>query len=96
MAKISMFLSFILFVLIAIATSSSSLTEVILKGDYRKVNVCPDMQDLACFQFQECTEQQVVLECPSGSYQLFHPSCGGFPRCYFSCKKSYNISLMIS
>ncbi|KAI3925071.1 hypothetical protein MKW98_009721 [Papaver atlanticum] len=80
MAKISMFLSFILFFLIAMPTSSSS-TEVILKGDYRNVDVCPDMQDLACFRFEECTEQKVVLECPSGSYQLFHPSCGGCPRC---------------
>ncbi|KAI3833988.1 hypothetical protein MKX03_003369 [Papaver bracteatum] len=79
MGKISMFLSFFLFVLIAMPRSSSS--RMILE-EVEAVNKCPklDFWLRPCLQVV-CPETvfcpQAVLECPNGQYK----PCCGFPRC---------------
>ncbi|KAI3928677.1 hypothetical protein MKW98_024278 [Papaver atlanticum] len=66
MAKISMFLSFFLFVFVAMPASSSSIP-----------NKCPKIMCLAVVCEPEVFCPQVVLECPNGQYA----PCCGCPTC---------------
>ncbi|KAI3833994.1 hypothetical protein MKX03_003375 [Papaver bracteatum] len=72
MAKISMFFSFLLFVLIAMPTSSSG--RMILE-EPEPVNKCPtpDCSFVKCKEPAFCL--QVVLECPN------YTPCCGCPTC---------------
>ncbi|KAI3952802.1 hypothetical protein MKX01_006845 [Papaver californicum] len=74
MAKISMFLGFFLFILIAMPTSSSS--RMILE-EVEAVNKCPKVLCLQVVCPQRVFCPQVVLECPNGQYK----PCCGCPRC---------------
>ncbi|MCL7032788.1 hypothetical protein MKW94_008993 [Papaver nudicaule] len=73
MAKISIFFCFLLFVLIAMPTSSSS-TRMILE-DVKAVKKCPQPNCalVRCKQPAMCL--QVVLECPN------YTPCCGCPTC---------------
>ncbi|KAI3928678.1 hypothetical protein MKW98_024279 [Papaver atlanticum] len=73
MAKISMFLSFFLLVLIAMPASSSS--RMILEDEV--VNKCPKVLCLHVLCEPEVFCPQVVLECPNGQYT----PCCGCPKC---------------
>ncbi|KAI3965259.1 hypothetical protein MKW92_025707 [Papaver armeniacum] len=75
MAKISMFLSFFLFVLIAMPSSSSS--RMMLEEDQDVPNKCPKIMCLAVVCEPEVFCPQVVLECPNGQYT----PCCGCPTC---------------
>ncbi|KAI3956615.1 hypothetical protein C5167_014766 [Papaver somniferum] len=74
MAKISMFLSFFLFVLIVMPTSSSS-SRMMLE-EVEAVNKCPkpNCSFVKCKPFS-CV--QVVLKCPNGQYT----PCCSCPKC---------------
>ncbi|KAI3856976.1 hypothetical protein MKX03_019036 [Papaver bracteatum] len=64
MAKISMFLSFFLLVLIAMPASSSS--RMILEDDQQAVNKCPKVLCLHVVCEPKVFCPQVVLQCPNG------------------------------
>ncbi|KAI3880762.1 hypothetical protein MKW92_035129 [Papaver armeniacum] len=73
MAKFIMFLSFFLFVLIAMPTSSSSIKDDTRGGMITKCPK-PDCSLIQCVPFS-CV--QVVLKCPNGQYS----PCCSCPKC---------------
>ncbi|KAI3952798.1 hypothetical protein MKX01_006841 [Papaver californicum] len=76
MAKISMFLSFFLFVLIAMPASSSSRM-ILEEEDQKAVNKCPIFKCVSVCPKPRKVCAQVILKCKNGSYK----PCCGCPRC---------------
>ncbi|KAI3952818.1 hypothetical protein MKX01_006861 [Papaver californicum] len=84
MARISMFLGFLLFVLISMPTSSSS--RMILEEDVEVEERCPKViPSCAAVQCLKLPNPCPQIRCREG-FVLFQPCCG----CQRCCPKAYN------